>query len=279
MAAVTDVSSPEVSRQRVRLRDVLRAPLTNLYLLQELHLVLKHLPLSPSDTVMEVGCGAGTTALVLSNHVRQVTGIDISEPIIRHLEQNYASERVGFLRLDACDTSIKLPSEYDKAVCIDTLGYVSRPDGLLKFICQNLKDGGLLVLTTPARSPLGRNEFTLGEVVGLLKEAGFEAQARGLRPRRRARWLTRFYDLCQNIGAEPPKQQSDLQDMNDHRFEDVAYPCLVMLQRRPRGRFTLLKLAIYLLFSLCRDCYEDDPSGKRFLAVARKPHRDAEAHP
>lgn len=155
-------------------------------------------------------------------------------------------------------------------MCIDTLGYVAHPRRLIQFISQNLREGGVLVLTTPVKSPLGRNEFTKEDIVSLFAEGDFEAEIKTLCPRGFARWLNKFYDFCQRVGAEKPKKEEELQGMDNRKFEDVAYPCLAMLQKSSQKRLILIKIATYFLFWLCQSAYRDDAAGQRFLVIARK---------
>lgn len=56
--------------------------------------------LKPTDKVLELGCGTGTTALVLAPDVAQLTGLDISEAMIAIARQKAAAQGVGNIRFD-----------------------------------------------------------------------------------------------------------------------------------------------------------------------------------
>ena len=258
---------------RIGWREVLRAPLPNLYLLRLLQLVLDNLGLSPEDAVLDVGCGEGTSTLVLGKHAREVMGVDISRPIIQYLNDSYGSSpRVKFLCLDACDASVSLRGgQFDKAVCIDTLGYVSNPSGLINFMYCNLREGGRVVLTTKAISPLGMNEFSKADISSLFADCGFQAEIRLIRSRRFAQALNKFYDFFQSIGAKKPKEEEEFKGIGNRKFEDAAYPSFTLLQKGPKIKRGLIKVATYLLFWLCRSPYIEDGSARRFLVIAHKP--------
>ena len=50
--------------------------------------------LKPGDTVLEMGCGTGGTAITLSERVAHVTGTDISREMIRIAQGKLAGSRV-----------------------------------------------------------------------------------------------------------------------------------------------------------------------------------------
>jgi SAM-dependent methyltransferase len=50
-------------------------------------LVLSHIPLTPSTTVLDVGCGSGTLALPIARQVRSVTAVDFSAGMLSALTE------------------------------------------------------------------------------------------------------------------------------------------------------------------------------------------------
>lgn len=255
----------------ISLRDVLSAPLMNLYLLQEIQLVLDNLPPQLGGKFLDVGCGAGVSSLIFTRSAKHVMGIDISRPIIEFAQQFYKSTKLSFQCVDLCVPSAELDvHEFDAGICIDTLGYVSSPAHALEFIARHLRPDGYLVLTTPSRSPLGRNEFTREDIVSLVEANGFVAEVKTLSPTRSARFLGSVYDFFQRIGADRPISQHLLEEMESYRFEDVARPAWNLMRSRSRYTLLPLNLGAYILFLGCRGSYEESPEGSRFLVIGRK---------
>ncbi|RPI79050.1 MAG: class I SAM-dependent methyltransferase [Desulfobacteraceae bacterium] len=55
---------------------------------------LQKVPLQPDWTVLDVGCGTGVVTLPLAKKVKQVTALDMSEPMLKHLKEKLTRERI-----------------------------------------------------------------------------------------------------------------------------------------------------------------------------------------
>lgn len=81
--------------------ELMQAPLSNLYAIRELQLVLDGLSTFGNDSAIEIGPGNGLGSLILSKYAKKVIGIDISEPLIKHLNKSQKLENVEFHVRDA----------------------------------------------------------------------------------------------------------------------------------------------------------------------------------
>jgi demethylmenaquinone methyltransferase/2-methoxy-6-polyprenyl-1,4-benzoquinol methylase len=66
----------------------------------------------PGEKVLDVCTGTGTVALELSRVGAQVTGIDLSEHMLRRARRKKGAESVRFLKMDACEMMFS-PKEFD----------------------------------------------------------------------------------------------------------------------------------------------------------------------
>lgn len=152
--------------------------------------------LTPTDHILEIGCGTGGTALRLASNVSQITATDVSRRMIEIARSKLILEgvsNIAFQRADAADLVAGHPID---AICafsllhlVDDIGEVLKcahqqlkPGGLLisKTVC--LGDGALLIrtfvrlLTAMGLAPRV-NALSRGELIQHLEDAGFEIEA------------------------------------------------------------------------------------------------------
>lgn len=146
------------------------------------------LSVQPTDHILEIGFGPGTTIQRLATLASEgcVTGIDFSQTMVRVAQKrNAAAIKVGRVNL-TYGNAANLPyseNSFDKALSIHSLYFW--PDALhtLQEIQCVLKPGGMLVLTLLPREKWSGNGkgtpdcrvYSADNVEKLLLEAGFSS--------------------------------------------------------------------------------------------------------
>ncbi|ONI70802.1 SAM-dependent methyltransferase [Actinosynnema sp. ALI-1.44] len=163
--------------------------------------------IQPSDTVLDIGCGTGTTTRQAAERGGEVLGVDLSAQMIELARQR--SEGVAGLRYEQADAQTHEFAEaaYDVAISRNGSMFFEDPVAAFGNIRRALKPGGRLVLLAwqplddnawistfrtimaagrdlPEPQPGGVHAFSLSDpdrVKALLTEAGFaEVRLTGL---------------------------------------------------------------------------------------------------
>ena len=107
--------------------------------------------LSPDMSVMEFGCGTGTTAIKLADAVAQMLGTDISGEMIRIArDKETAQDNLRFEQADA--ETAGAGQTFDVVMGFNILHLVADRDGLLTAVRARLEPGGLFMSKTPCLS-------------------------------------------------------------------------------------------------------------------------------
>jgi len=147
--------------------------------------------LDPSQTVLDIGCGAGYGTSLLSNHAQHVTGVDVSVEAVAAATAAYGSATCAFTAYDG----IRLPfgdGQFDAATSFQTIEHVQDADGFVAEAARVLNPGALLVLTTPNRTtrlhdgqkPWNRfhvREYSAAQLTKLLSKSFREVDVLGVR--------------------------------------------------------------------------------------------------
>lgn len=107
--------------------------------------------LCPSDRVLEVGCGTGTTALKLSPFAAHILATDLSREMIRIARQKGEAEGVSNVEFRECalDDATLAPATFDMVMAFNVLHLVPDAEYALGRIHELLKPGGLFIQKTP----------------------------------------------------------------------------------------------------------------------------------
>lgn len=113
--------------------------------------------LRAGQRALDLGCGTGQTALYLAGHGVQVTGVDISEEMLR-LAQRKAEKagyagRIAYVVGDAENPPVRDGSHH-AAVYMGTLHHLPRPDQAILAVGHKLASGGVFYCQEPHRSPV-----------------------------------------------------------------------------------------------------------------------------
>ena len=127
--------------------------------------------LTPSDTVLEIGCGTGTTALRLADRVSKLVATDISDEMIAIARDKQAKEGCQNVEFVVADTP-GVPGQdgsYDAALAFNLVHLLRDRQPTLKRLYALLKPGGLFISKTPC---LAEMNFLLRLAVPVARAIG-----------------------------------------------------------------------------------------------------------
>jgi ubiquinone/menaquinone biosynthesis C-methylase UbiE len=90
--------------------------------------VFEHLRVKPRR-ILDIATGTGSVALLLAERGYQVTGVDLSEPMVEQARRKAreAGLDITFLQRDAADMDFP-PHSFDAALCLyDSFNYITDP--------------------------------------------------------------------------------------------------------------------------------------------------------
>lgn len=107
--------------------------------------------LSPAHSVLEIGCGTGSTALRLAAGTRQWLATDLSPEMIAIAREKLAAQPLPQLRFEVADAeaAVAADARHDAVLAFNVLHLMSDLDVALRALLPSLKPGGLLISKTP----------------------------------------------------------------------------------------------------------------------------------
>jgi SAM-dependent methyltransferase len=122
--------------------------------------MLRSLGLQPGQTVLDLGCGKGTTSIFMAKHHGvKVKALDLWTSVA-FLEQKFAAsgiqEKLSALQLDATGPLPYAENEFDAIFCMNSFNFYGATPGFLPRLLQHLKPGGRLCIGSEVLSA----EFT-----------------------------------------------------------------------------------------------------------------------
>jgi ubiquinone/menaquinone biosynthesis C-methylase UbiE len=155
--------------------------------------------LKSEDKVLEIGCGTGTTALLIAPHVAHITATDLSPGMIEIANEKIVSKSVGNVTFKVAEILDHSPdgASYDAVLAHNLLHLVPALDCTLEYIASLIKPGGLFISKTvcapehggfkyamickvaiPVMQAIGKAPFvdfiTAGTLERKMKGAGFD---------------------------------------------------------------------------------------------------------
>jgi ubiquinone/menaquinone biosynthesis C-methylase UbiE len=124
--------------------------------------------LRPTDRVLEIGCGTGSTAIRLAPHVAEWIATDFSAEMLRIARAKPAPDNLRFVLSDAHSAFDGGP--FDAIAAFQVLHLVDDLPGTLARIHAHLRPGGLLITKTWCFADMGlalRGLFAVLRGVGL----------------------------------------------------------------------------------------------------------------
>ncbi|MCP5081417.1 MAG: class I SAM-dependent methyltransferase [Alphaproteobacteria bacterium] len=106
--------------------------------------------LSSNDQVLELGCGTGSTALLLAGNVGHITASDLSENMLKVGTEKAAGQEISnvtFVQSDVMGSAIG-EGPYDAVMAFNLLHLLEDPKGAIQRVGGLLKPGGLFISKT-----------------------------------------------------------------------------------------------------------------------------------
>ncbi|MFC1548559.1 class I SAM-dependent methyltransferase [Candidatus Omnitrophota bacterium] len=142
--------------------------------------------------VLDIACGAGCGSRMLAEAgASSVDAVDISDDLIKYAICNYAAPSISYIQDNIYSFN---PGElYDVIVCFETIEHVDDYNKALSNLYSLLKEGGVLLISSPNRlisSPKAKalgdkpvniyhvNEFTIEELRTILEENRLKVSSR-----------------------------------------------------------------------------------------------------
>lgn len=106
--------------------------------------------LSEGDDVLEIGCGTGSTALLLANSVGRMTATDMSPKMIEIAKGKAKDASIANLQFSVAQasTATSKPEAYDVVLAFNLIHLVPNAKDLVSTIHKSLKPGGLFISKT-----------------------------------------------------------------------------------------------------------------------------------
>lgn len=130
--------------------------------------------LGPEKTVLEIGCGTGTTALILAGDVGEFTATDISSKMIAIANEKRKSQNadnVHFLKATLFDDVLKREA-FDVILAYNVIHLLEDTEQAMARIHALLKPGGIFISKTACLREQSRLWPMLAAVVGRLLRIG-----------------------------------------------------------------------------------------------------------
>lgn len=122
--------------------------------------------LSAEDSILELGCGTGTTALRLADSVKAFTASDISPQMIniaKRKREDQGAENIDFIAADILDVAIE-KEPYDAVLAFNLLHLIEDLPQALERINGLIKPGGLFISKTICKpNTIASREFRVSK--------------------------------------------------------------------------------------------------------------------
>lgn len=135
--------------------------------------------LGPNDAVLELGCGTGSTALLLASNVKSYLATDFAKGMIDIADEKLVAGRTAgdaphglrFAVADGFSEEVELPggARYDAILAYNFLHLVENPEDLLARVRDLLKPGGLYISKTVC---LKRKAWLFGPMIKVMQLFG-----------------------------------------------------------------------------------------------------------
>ncbi len=165
----------------------------------------KHL--SSSDRVLEVGCGTGTTALLLAPSVEEIVATDLSSRMIEIAREKARAQGVGnvrFARATLFDDALE-PGPFDAVMAFNFLHLLEDIPAAVRRVRELLEPGGLFISKTVC---LGEQSRLWSVVVAVMRPLGFAPYVQCLKVAEIENAIARAgFEIVETASLPPPRSR------------------------------------------------------------------------
>lgn len=120
---------------------------------------------SPGKRIADLACGQGNFALTLAEAGFDVTAVDINAEFLRYAQKKYTHGKFQTLHQNLIE--FRDSSGFDCVLLGEVIEHVAFPNQLLRSAYENLKPGGVVVITTPNGNEFGQPLPTYKQVTDI----------------------------------------------------------------------------------------------------------------
>lgn len=120
---------------------------------------------SPGPRVVDLACAQGLFSLILAEAGYDVTAVDIKEEFLKYARKRHTHGKLNTVLSNIMEYRSQEP--FDCALAGEIIEHVARPDQLLASVSANLKQGGVVILTTPNGEEHGSKLPTYSQVTDI----------------------------------------------------------------------------------------------------------------
>lgn len=167
-----------------------------------------------SQRILDVGCGPPHKLRAFPRLAsRTITLIDA--PAVRPFVEALLPDS-EFVSVDLEQIDLDLMQRYDLVICADVIEHLTDPSSCLAFLLRHVSGKGFVVISTPERdvlrgpdanspdNPWHIREWNRRELKSYLESAGFDVVRHNLVPKKRYRYVWRWFGaLLSRIGRPP----------------------------------------------------------------------------
>src|SRR5436190_635555 len=165
--------------------------LLDLLLLRAWHIHKELRQLHNPLTILDAGAGFGQYSFWMQKHFKNCTiiAVDVKEEQVADCNTFFKKTGANNVHFEVGDlTTFKKENNFDLVLCVDVMEHIEQDVPVLKNYCASLKQGGMLLISTPSdkggsdvHEETGesfieehvRNGYNVDEMKNKLKEAGF----------------------------------------------------------------------------------------------------------
>lgn len=124
--------------------------ISNETMLEHLHRYAIAMDLVKGKIVLDIACGEGYGAHLLSTSANHVTAVDIDEPTIKKASKKYPAANISF----KIGSAVNIPAQnnsFEVITCFETIEHIKDHQLLLSELKRVLTPNGVLLISTPEK--------------------------------------------------------------------------------------------------------------------------------